>query len=604
MLPGSNRKSYSREQRAYRAVQLRKSGITWEQVAEDVGASESTVRRWVRNYRHGQMKDKSRNCGRKAIADVLSEDAKNKLRALYLQTGSEASAVQFFKDDPLCPSEFREYVLNMKARDRIAASIRAVCRAVTDDVKLRRKGPKAYQNAYTQLRGDTEIMPDGSERKIQPGDWWEFDDMSVNTPFWYELSDQEAARRAKSGDRLAEKLGVGMGRQVLFCQDLATGKWLGSRFVGRNRDAYRAADILWFFQQLFADYGKPRRGIRLEKGVWKSKAIDGHKFVVPDEDQKVIIGGLQGMGVEVVHVHSSKGKGHIESGFNHLQRYAETIPALNIGRGRGERERETKKVTRSKAGTVHPREIGVMHINIALGEYKKIMVRLNGEKKEGRIQSGIPDVRWFESITENPLREVSLTERGVLMPDKRKLKVREGHLWVKVGGNTLQYTSEAIFRLGDGYSVMLACDPYDLSEPGYVYNMESGANNHLQLKLGECIGKVTYQEPVPQFNALRRQDSEAKRLRRKFHAESRSAYTSTGIGGKLTSKSSEFRDGEGLIISVDPAESTRTGSPHTSLPGDRPHSDRTRVDSDRLTDRTRKKILTPMDLILQEDDDE
>jgi hypothetical protein len=89
----------------------------------------------------------------------------------------------------------------------------------------------------------------------------------------------------------------------------------------------------------------PRRGLRLERGVWMSRRITGIELKpalmaspgyehiwagedvpeMPESEQKVIVGGLTQLGIEVVYCWSPHSKGMIESSFDHLQSIAATM---------------------------------------------------------------------------------------------------------------------------------------------------------------------------------------------------------------------------------------------------------------------------------------
>ena len=196
---------------------------------------------------------------------------------------------------------------------------------VTPQVKDKFRGPRRFElNGITTHRSMDEQLESGELRAIQPGDWWEMDDMSVNLPFWFESP--------FGTDRLAERHGVGLGRQSLCAMDIASGKWLGFELIGRPRDAYRAEDILRFLRRLFTEYGTPRRGLRLERGIWQSKRLTGYAVTdggaaeeevqrpgMDEPERERIVGGIEALGIRVQYVHSPKAKGFIESGFNFLQ---------------------------------------------------------------------------------------------------------------------------------------------------------------------------------------------------------------------------------------------------------------------------------------------
>jgi hypothetical protein len=300
------------------------------------GVNQATYLRWRAAYKElgedGLIP--GRSTGRKPKFDpaLFTAAAQQKLVQLFVKTRSHALALTLFRHDPLCPAELREWIHTAadegRSRHAIPPSLRQQMH-VTPAVHDKFRGPRTYQlNAITTLRGDFETLADGTRRTIEPGDWWVFDDMSVNFPFWF------ASPFGTS--KLAQRHQVDLGRQTLCAMDVASGKWLGVEVVGRPRDAYRAEDILRFCRKLFTDYGLPRRGLRLERGVWKSKRITGYEVTetqavelqeeragMAEEEQQRVTGGLQALGLELQYTTSAKGKGEIESGFNFLQRVME-----------------------------------------------------------------------------------------------------------------------------------------------------------------------------------------------------------------------------------------------------------------------------------------
>jgi transposase-like protein len=323
---------------------LESQGYTFTLACDHFKVSRSTVTFWRRKYAAGglQALENKESSGRPPISAALSPEAITKIRELVLKTDSVKLAYEIFSNDPLCPDQVRESIQGPKVSGHdIALSLRRVA-YITPEVKALHRGEKTFDSmGFVNLRDMTELMPDGTRRPIKAGDWWELDDMSMNQPFRYPLS-PDAQTRQGTADRLAQKYGCGIGRQSLWCMDVASGKFLGFELIGRARDAYRAEDILRFLRKLFTSWGVPRRGLRLERGVWKSRRIRGAEINMTGWDQadrddyaeviqdyehpemeeterKVIVGGLQKLGLEVVYCWNSHQKGLIESSFDHLQ---------------------------------------------------------------------------------------------------------------------------------------------------------------------------------------------------------------------------------------------------------------------------------------------
>lgn len=302
--------------------ELLAQGKTQRKAAASLGISAAKASRLLAAWREGgeaALMPKYGNCGRPSYASLATETDRLAIQRLALKCDSESFAYQIWADNPECSEALRAVILReRKSRHNLAPSLRQLAH-VTPEVKALHRGEKAFQAAgFTVMRDGYERLPDGSMREVQPGDWWEMDDMSVNQPFWWEYT---------GGDSdLSQRQGAAIGRQSLFALDVASGKWLGFELVGRPRDAYRASDILRFLRRLFEDHGLPRRGLRLERGTWASRTIAGDagpaKRKIPemaDAEKQLLVGGLGQLGLLIEWCNQSNHKGAIEGGFDHLQ---------------------------------------------------------------------------------------------------------------------------------------------------------------------------------------------------------------------------------------------------------------------------------------------
>jgi len=311
----------------------------------------ATIKKWRKRYAAGGIEalHDGHSPGRPRLSDFLTEGHISRIRELVLKTDSISLAYDIFKDSAECPPEICDALAKRKSGGHVPMSLRRVA-SVTPETKALHRGEKGFGLMnFTRLRDMTEVMPDGTRRQIQPGDWFELDDMSFNQPFYYEAScpvcganpkiDGEYRKPGPHCSKLAHRWGCEVGRQSLWCIDVASAKWLGLELIGRARDAYRAEDILRFLRRIFQTYGLPRRGLRLERGIWMSKKVKGHEMTaevrgdadyddartgyelpeMAEEERKVIVGGLSDLGLEVVYCYSPHTKGMIESSFDHLQ---------------------------------------------------------------------------------------------------------------------------------------------------------------------------------------------------------------------------------------------------------------------------------------------
>ena len=434
------------------------------------------------------------------------------------------------------------------------------------NARLKETGERRYRaEAFSVKRGGFEVMDDGIQREIEAGDWWLFDDMSQNNPFWFEnvLADED--------DELARKQQVSICRQSLMAMDLRSGRWLGCELVGRSRDSYRAEDILRFFFRLFVLYGLPRRGIILENGIWRCKVIAGNydkTIEISKEDQERVIGGLRSLGIEVRHAIDAKGKALIESGFRHYQTLAAaTIDGLYIGRGIGDHERGMKLFVRARAGVVHPTGANMLHIDQANVEASRVMGLCNEMQKEGDIQNGVPDEVWDKSLAANPLRPMPMEKLYVLMPTQREVKIRGGHVRPKVNGRELCFiNAERFALLGNDYRLRVH---FDASEPmlgAWVFNLETSTQNTDGYKVGQFICKADFAEEAPQVAYSGYVDDNIRR-RKAFNGAVRIAFSTPARNGHKVTTAHEVRDGRGRVVRVEHGASAGLHDAAQLLPG-------------------------------------
>lgn len=529
-------------------------GSTEAQACAAAGISPATFSRWRRDYTAGGIDaledQRAGHSGRLPVAHYLTPEASEHLRKLAVGCGSLASAVDEFELSPLCPDAIKGILAARKSRHHIPLSLRRAV-AATPEMQAMFNGPKAFdETSFIQQRDMTMIDPRTGERiPIEPGDWWELDDQSTNQPCYFELPDGQNFTRQGTSDRLAERHGVALARQGLFGVDIASGEWLSCELIGRPRDAYRAEDILRYMRRLFEDHGLPRYGIRLERGVWQSRTITGEKIAMPEDQRQIVVNSLRNIGIHVEYVYKSRGKPFVEGGFDHLQTRM-AIEAMkrgwrDIGRFRGERERETAALLRCKAGVVHPKDAGFPHISQLAIAYQDAMGFLNTHAKEGRLQSGVPDELFRASVQSAPLRRLDPKHAGVFLPVKFDTEIKGGHVSKTIHGVSYRFGApEICARLGNGYRVFVCFDPSDPWRGAELFSLEVGTRNILKLTPGAHIGTAEWSEDAPQFGLG---SQETREQRKRFSRAFRAAYAAAGLAGTRGRRILEERDGTGGI---------------------------------------------------------
>lgn len=565
-----------------RALPLLEGGMSQQQVAKAVGISGASMSRLLRlggapagSWSAAEacrralalptedLAPHTERCGRRSSWEALASlpAVVERLQTLYrltcgsssdymakgVRTGSARLALLRFADDELCPAPLG-MMLRRGAQPR---PLMSVIRTITPEIEALTRGPGHYQGTITGLRALEEELQNGTRVPLRPGDVWELDDMSTNYPFWIELEG-------------VGKHGTVLGRQGLYCGDVASSRWLGVELVGRARDAYRAEDILRFLRKLMGTYGKPRR-LRIERGVWRARAIKG--WSEEDEDQTGPTGptgqtvpemdaaekallqdGLKALGVDVIYCYTPGQKGWIESNFNYLQSVLPTFverEAVNIGRHGGEYEEAAKRVRQAHDGVHHPRDLGFLHIDRAADLLEQAMEWI-GSTTRGSRKGTIPNEVWDSWLREHPLAGLSQTDLAVFLPEIREVTLRLGHAWVQADRQQFGFINPEVFAdLGHGYRVTVRFDPCEPSLGAAIYNRETSSANRAGLQVGQFICWAQFHEAAPMFSPHK--DTVGAELVRRFRAFHRTAFRA--MGGRLTPAiaRAEVRDGRGNV---------------------------------------------------------
>jgi hypothetical protein len=241
----------------------RERGLSIADICAATGVRRGTLLRWAAEAKAAPKEAKK--VGRPPACELTEAEA-NALRLLRLRSDSLRLAVEDFLSSEVCSPATRDYL--ERVIERAAATGRepswpsSLRRAahVSEEIRAKFRGERAVgKYAPTTTRGAFWIDAEGTERSLMPLDIWESDDMSANEPFRH--------RDPVTGEEL-------IGRQILFTGDRQSAALLGLTLVGRDRDAYRAEDILDHLLDLIDVYGMPRVW-RIERGIWESRGIAG-----------------------------------------------------------------------------------------------------------------------------------------------------------------------------------------------------------------------------------------------------------------------------------------------------------------------------------------
>ena len=535
-----------------RAIELRGEGMSLRGVAGELGVAVATLSHWLKKVEaeggdvDGAFSQKKTKGGRPKAIEFLDHEF---LLAKWYRLTKESVdvAAYFFARDeklnedgtPRVRPEVRAAMIRYEERalekgKRIAWPM-SVRRAfeVTDEEYAAFRGRKhSQQTEMITRRGMYELLEDGTRIEIAPGDVWELDDYSTNQP--YTFTDAETGE-------------VHVGRQVLAAKDLAAASWLGFDHIGRERDAYRAEDVLRFIERLIRSHGMPGT-LRLERGIWESSGV--HGIEVPGMNTRW--GDLRDL-MRIEHVFKSKSKSIIEGGFNVLQRWLGHT-GLDIGRHRGEFEEATKRLRQAHSTGADPRELGFvdqeesskLHATAAAEINQRPMARRHLNERVAPADL-IARLGWHTA----PLRA---EDEWYFLPCKKARIVRAGHVEVNPGGGwpVMRFVVNGVIdglHLDNGHKILVACDPLRPDLGARICNADQTVKNREAYGMGEVlILNAPFEEDAPQFSAAQTLSPHLVH-RRKATAAAATTFRSikAAAAGKVEKTAS---DGKGKSVRV------------------------------------------------------
>lgn len=408
------------------------------------------------------------------------------------RTAKLATALCRFAEEPECP---RDLAARLRTGYQPADFVRFL-RKITPEIEARLRGPKHFQLHGSSSRRDMTLrLPDGTRAELPAGFLIEFDDMSINQPFW--VAGPDGAPQ--------------ISRQGLYARDVKSGRWLGFELIARPREAYRAEDILRFLRRLMTVYGR-FDALRLEKGIWRARSIMGHRITetgaieeewnrpaMSDADKARLQDGLEAIGLQIHYVSSARGKGGIESGFNHLQTIVATfsVDRVNIGRHAGEFEFGAKQMRRVRSESHTPGVLGFAAMNDLAGRIEQAMGYIN-KTAMGRTGEA-PDTTWTREIQTRALPLLAERDLAAFLPVMREVTIRGLMVASSVDGRRFDFRAPILAELGDGFRLFLKFDPSEPTLGAALYNRETSSANHHGWSEGQFIGFAAWEIPGPQL---------------------------------------------------------------------------------------------------------
>jgi len=540
--------------------------LSLNEACRQAGVSAATMSRWRRDYAAagivGLRPDWS-NCGRKKSAE-LSDPEVEIAQRLYLQTGSQITALRMLASLPECSQETSDAIMKQRS------SKHAVPRSIRDQVRLSHD-VATYHASPKRTRIETFICPRtltyldalGAQKQLTPGDLFERDDMSNNFLCWVPWP--------YGGDPCSDKYGVRVARgQNLLAIDVASLFFFSFNFLIRLRDSYRADDIWEWIGRTYADVGKPRIGERWERGTWQARKLRGDDALIEagHTDDKIRLGGMASLGLKVIISQSPTTK-IIENRFNFLQRVMSTIPG-QIGRTRGGMERETKIWMQCQRGERDPREY-FLSAEENTQRIEQSLTYCNNEPVEGAIYNGVPAQIWYEAVAARPLERLNPESSWLFARDKRTVQADRSHIMIRYtnpqGDRSAWWFHHPELREFQGLKIHVYFDEYTPSA-GAVLVVAEGR------RAGRILSGAQLVEGCPQFSLAPGSimtDREAVERKKRHMNAVRSEYRATGADDFRWARGSRVDDGAGTRIEVGTSipprrQSMTTIEPEVKLP--------------------------------------
>ena len=339
---------------------------------------------------------------------VPTEAEARALLSAYLKTnltrdhGSMTTAARLFAQSAACSPELREAILREFGKPRASKHQlpRPVKRAMQAAPALvtYSRNPRNADVMFGHARGV--LRKHWSEdRRLYSGERMSFDDGTINfcvcVPWPW------------GGCKCSDKFGVKVGRfQFLPANDDAADFIPGFTFAIRPTSAYRAEDVCGAMGRLWRDTVKPE-WVVLERGTWEAQRVSA-------------LCSAAGVGIGRSYAPRQK---LIEGVFNRLWTVLSAMPG-QVGRYRGEMERENKLLAAAQAGSLDPREAFV-DLTVGMAALEEAVRFHNRTPIESR-QYGkwVPEIRWREDLAAHPRSALDPSLAYLWAPEVRTWTVR------------------------------------------------------------------------------------------------------------------------------------------------------------------------------------
>jgi hypothetical protein len=420
---------------------------------DSLGYGRSSVKRWIfkrfcADNGNPRALLRKRSTGRPPVCNPSAEDVQV-LRDYYVRSnrsrgrGSMTMAARMAAESGKLSADLTEAILSQRSsKHSLPKSLKNSMRIAPDIVRYHRS-PTEQRLGGIYCPGQLRMARDEGEpnRRLYAGERQSWDDATINfcvcVPWPW------------GGDKCSDKYGVKVGRfQLLAGIDDASDYCPGFSYVCRPLQSYRAEDATAAMFRVWRDSYLPKN-VMIEGGVWQSNRARGFY------DQ---------VGVNTI---SAKGRPHmklIESYWNRMWGHLPLLADGQVGRYRGEMERETDLLIRCQHGRQDPREV-FPSLEVALGAITQAIAILNRTPVNSKTYgSWIPEERHAAEIAEHAPQKIEPGLEWTILPEVHTRVARRGMVTVKAE-SPLGFPHPYIFACDDlheydGQRVTVHFDPY------------------------------------------------------------------------------------------------------------------------------------------------
>jgi hypothetical protein len=417
--------------------------------------------------------------GRPPQVEVRAEDAAT-LRKLYMQSnrnrtdGSTILAARLAAQQGLVSEELAAAILKPRRGNALPTCIRnAMHTAPAIIARSRNRKDADLHGIYCPGALRMVDDPEHGLRRLHPGERQSWDDATINfgvvIPWPW------------GGDPCSDRYGVRVGRfQLLTCIDDATDCCLGFDYVIRDRQSYRAEDVIAAQHRLWSNHYKPAR-VMLEGGAWQARRSQAYHAAA---------------GVEVEDATGRPNSKLVEGFFNRFWTPLSLMPG-NVGRWRGEQKQESDIYCACRTGSKDPRKY-FPTLDQALQDLQTAIHYLNNKEMHSqKYGTWIPRQMHDQYMQDHVLPKVDASLWMHAAPVVEERTVRRGMVQVTCPSPygesfTYHFAEENLYAF-EGRQVRIYFDPW-----GTLTAQIELISAYRGTRAGTIIAEATCIEDAPQ----------------------------------------------------------------------------------------------------------